>query len=201
MAKASWAVVNPSQGSGNKTVNVTSSGEHSGRNVRTTTLTITAANVTPVNVTVNQAGKPAYVQNNSDTASAAKGGQNVTISGTANSKKLTFTLGNGDLPISLPSTYTAASLSTNNGAEISGDPGATQEYNWSIVITVAANAGVTELSRQIIVTDEGGNADTCVLTQAAGSATLTVNKTTIELDYQGTAQSFNITSNTSWTIS
>lgn len=201
MAKASWAVVNPSQGSGNKTVNVTSSGEHSGREVRSTTLTITAANVTPVNVTVNQAGKPAYVQNNSDTASASKGGQNVTISGTANSKKLTFSLGTGDLSISLPSTYTAASLSTNNGAEISGDPGATQTYNWSIVITVAANAGITELSRQIIVTDEGGNTDTCVLTQAAGSATLTVNKTTIELDYQGTAQSFNITSNTSWTIS
>lgn len=201
MAKASWAKVNPSQGSGNKTVNVSSDGAHTGREVRSTALTITAANVTPVNVTVNQAGKPAYVQNNSDTATAAKGGQNVTISGTANSKKLTFTLGTGDLSISLPSTYTAASLSTNNGVEISGDPGATQEYNWSIVITVAANAGVTSLSRQIIVTDEGGNTDTCVLTQAAGSATLTVSKNTIELDYQGTTQSFDITSNTSWTIS
>lgn len=201
MAKASWAVVNPSQGSGNKTVNVSSDVAHTGREVRSTTLTITAANVTPVNVTVNQAGKPAYVQNNSDTATAAKGGQNVTISGTANSKKLTFTLGTGDLSISLPSKYTAASLSTTNGAEISGDPGATQEYNWSIIITVAANAGVTSLSRQIIVTDEGGNTDTCVLTQAAGSAKLTVSKNTIELDYQGTAQSFDITSNTSWTIS
>lgn len=201
MSKANWAVVNPSQGSGNKTVNVSSDGAHTGREVRSTILTITAANVTPVNVTVNQAGKPAYVQNNSDTAAASKGGQNVTISGTANSKKLTFTLGNGDLNISLPSTYTAASLSTANGAEISGDPGATQEYNWSIVITVPANAGATSLSRQIIVTDEGGNSDTCVITQTAGDATLSVSKTTIELDYQGTAQSFNITSNTSWAIS
>ena len=113
MAKASWAVVNPSQGSGNKTVNVSSSGEHSGRKVRNTTLTITAANVAPVEVTVNQAGKPAYVQNNSDTASAPKGGQNVTISGKANSQKLTFTLGTGDLSISLPSKYTAASLETD----------------------------------------------------------------------------------------
>lgn len=201
MAKANWAVVNPSQGSGNKTVNVSSDGTHTGREVRSTTLTITAANVTPVKVTVNQAGKPAYVQNNSDTASAAKGGQNVTISGKANSKKLTFSLGTGNLAISLPSTYTAASLSTANGAEISGDPGATQEYNWSIVITVPANEGTNTLTRQIIVTDEGGNSDTCVLTQTAGEATLSVSKTTIELDYQGTAQSFDITSNTSWTIS
>jgi hypothetical protein len=201
MAKASWAVVNPSQGSGNKTVNVSSSGEHSGRKVRNTILTITAANVAPVVVTVNQAGKPSYVQNNSDTASASKAGQNVTISGKANSQKLTFSLGTGDLNITLPATYTAASLETENGANIAGDPGATQEYNWSIVITVAVNSGVTELSRQIIVTDEGGNSDTCVLTQAAGDATLSVSKTTIELDYQGTAQSFNVTSNTSWTIS
>lgn len=201
MSKASWVLANPSQGSGNKTVNVSSDGAHTGREARSTTLTITAANVTPVNVTVNQAGKPAYVQNNSDTATASKGGQNVTISGTANSKKLTFSLGSGDLSITLPSTYTAASLSTTNGAEISGDPGATQEYNWSIIINVPANAGVTSLSRQIIVTDEGGNTDTCVLTQTAGSATLTVSKNVIELDYQGTAQSFDITSNTSWTIS
>lgn len=201
MAKASWAVVNPSQGSGNKTVNVSSSGEHTGRRVRNTTLTITAANVAPVEVTVNQAGKPAYVQNNSDTASATKAGQNVTISGKANSQKLTFSLGTGDLSISLPSKYTAASLETENGANIAGDPGATQEYNWSIVITVPANEGINTLTKQIIVTDEGGNTDTCVLTQAAGDATLSVSKTTIEIDYQGTAQSFDITSNTSWTIS
>lgn len=201
MAKASWAVVNPSQGSGNKTVNVSSSAEHSGRKVRNTILTITAANVVPVEVTVNQAGKPAYVQNNSDTASATKGGQNVTISGKANSQKLTFSLGTGDLNITLPSTYTAASLETENGENIAGDPGATQEYNWSIIITVPANEGITTLTKQIIVTDEGGNSDTCVLTQAAGDATLSVSKNTIELDYQGTAQSFDIISNTSWTIS
>jgi hypothetical protein len=201
MAKASWAVVNPSQGSGNKTINVTSSGEHSGRKVRNTTLTITAANVAPVEVTVNQAGKPAYVQNNSDTASAVKAGQNVTISGKANSQKLTFSLGTGDLNITLPTIYTAASLETENGANIAGDPGATQEYNWSIVITVPANDGINTLTKQIIVTDEGGNTDTCVITQAEGDATLSVSKTAIELDYQGTAQSFDIISNTSWTIS
>ena len=56
------------------------------------------------------------------------------------------------------------------------------------------------MSKQIIVTDEGGNTDTCVLTQAAGDAYLTVSKTAIELTYQGTAVSFNVESNTSWTI-
>lgn len=200
MAKADWAVVNPSSGSGNKTVNVSSSTEHTGRSARSTILTISAANVESKTVTVNQAGKPEYVQNNSDTATASKDGQNVTISGVSNSKKLTFSLGTGDLEISLPETYTAGGVSVNNGTEITGDPGATAQYNWSIVITVAANTTVASKSKQIIVTDEGGNTDTCVLTQAAGSATLSVSKTSVDLTYQGTAVSFDITSNTSWTI-
>ena len=201
MAKASWAVVNPSSGSGNKTVNVSSSGEHTGRSARSTVLTITAANVDAKTVSVTQQGKPEFTNNNSDTATAAKGGQNVTISGISNSKKLTFSLGTGDLSITLPTTYTAGGVSTNNGVAISGDPGATAQYNWSIVITVASNTTISSLSKQIIVTDEGGNTDTCVLTQTAGDATLSVSKTAIELTYQGTAVSFDITSNTSWTIS
>lgn len=125
----------------------------------------------------------------------------MTISGKSNSKKLTWSLGTGSLDVVLPATYTAASLSTNNGAEISGDPGASQEYDFSIVLTVPVNDSVSELSRQIIVEDENGNVDTCVLTQAAGAPTLSVSKTSIELEHTGEAVSFDITSNTSWAIS
>lgn len=200
MAKASWAKVNPSSGSGNATVNVSSEAPHTGRSVRTTTLTITAANVEEKKVAVTQQGKPAYVDAQ-DTATAAKGGQNVTISGKANSAKLTFTLGTGNLAVTLPNTYTAGGVSTNNGNAISGDPGAAAEYNFSIVLSVPKNNGLVELTRQIIVTDENGNTDTCLLTQAAGDATLSVSKTSIELAYTGEAVSFDVTSNTTWTIS
>ena len=201
MAKANWAVVNPSSGSGNKTINVSSSAEHTGRSARSTVLTITAANVEAKTVNVTQQGKPEFTNNNSDTATAVKGGQNVTISGISNSAKLTFSLGQGDLNITLPSTYTAGGVSTNNGAAITGDPGATAQYNWSIVINVGANTSISSLSKQIIVTDEGGNTDTCTLTQSAGDAYLTVSKTAIELTYQGTAVSFDVECNTSWAIS
>lgn len=201
MTKANWAVVNPSSGSGNKTINVSSSAEHTGRSARSTVLTITAANVEAKTVNVTQQGKPEFTNNNSDTATAVKGGQNVTISGVSNSKKLTFSLGTGDLNITLPASYTAGGVTTANGAAINGDPGATAQYNWSIVITVGENTAISSMSKQIIVTDEGGNTDTCVLTQAAGDAYLTVSKTAIELTYQGTAVSFNVESNTSWTIS
>ena len=201
MAKANWAVVNPSSGSGNKTINVSSSAEHTGRSARSTVLTITAANVEAKTVNVTQQGKPEFTNNNSDTATAIKGGQNVTISGVSNSKKLTFSLGTGDLNITLPTSFTAGGVTTANGTAINGDPGATAQYNWSIVITVGENTTISSMSKQIIVTDEGGNTDTCVLTQAAGDVYLTVSKSAIELTYQGTAVSFNVESNTSWTIS
>lgn len=200
MAKANWVNVDPSQGSGNATINVSSPTAHTGRNVRTTVLTITAANVDAKTVAVTQQGKPAYVDAQ-DTATAAKGGQNVTISGKANSAKLTFTLGTGALDISLPSNYTAGGVLTQNGNTISGDPGASAEYDFSITISVPVNTSTGTLTRQIIVTDENGKTDTCLLTQTAGDATLTVSKTAIELKYTGEAVSFDIISNTSWIIS
>lgn len=199
MAKANWVKVNPSSGSGNVNVNVSSIAEHTGRVARTTILTWKAANVANIERTVSQAGKPEYVDV-ADAASADKAGKVVTISGVSNSKKLTFSLGTGDLTITLPSTYTANSVSTSNGANISGDPGATAEYNFSISITVPANTSTTAKTRQIIVTDEGGHQDVCLLTSAAGDAYVTVAEGVIELDYQGTAVTVEVKSNTSWTI-
>lgn len=198
MAKATWCTVNPTEGSGNKTVNV--SGEtHTGRTARQTTLTISAANVEPVRVQVNQAGKPEFV-NSQDTAAVVKDGQVLTISGKSNSSKLTFSLGAGTLEMELPATYIANSLTVNNGEEISGDPGQNAEYDFSIQFTVARNETIRDLTRQLIVTDEGGHTDTCLISQAAGDSTLSVSKNTIELAYTGEAQSFDVISNASWTI-
>lgn len=200
MAKANWVKVNPAQGSGNATVNVSSITEHTGRKTRTTTLTWKAANVADVVRNVSQAGKPEYVDI-ADSAAADKGGKVVTISGVSNSAKLTFSLGTGDLTeITLPSTYTANSVNTSNGAAISGDPGALAEYNFSISITVPANDDIAAKSRQIIVEDEAGNRDVCTLTSAAGDAYITVQEGTIELDYLGTPVPWTVESNTSWTI-
>lgn len=199
MAKADWVKVNPAQGSGNATVNVSSVTEHSGRVVRTTVLTWKAAKVADVQKKVNQAGKPEYVDID-DAASSDKAGKVVTISGISNSRILTFSLGNGDLDISLPASYTANSLTTQNGAAISGDPGALAEYPFSIVVDVPANEGTDILTRQIIVTDEGGHQDTCTLTLAAGDAYITVAEGDIELDYLGTPVSVFVESNTTWTV-
>lgn len=98
---------------------------------------------------------------------AGQAGGNITISGKTNSSKLTFTLGTGDLVITLPAQYTAHSMATNNGAAISGDPGAAQEIDYSITIPIPVNGGTEELTRQIIVTADGGQTGVCLITQAA----------------------------------
>ena len=202
MAKANWVKVNPASGSGNATVNVSSTNEHTGRKARTTILTWKAANVADITRNVSQAGKPekdALVFDSA--ASADKAGKLVTISGVSNSEKLTFSFGTGDLTdIALPSTYMANSISTTNGAAISGDPGAAAEYNFSIAITVPANDEITAKTRQVIVEDAAGNRAICTLTSAAGDAYVTVQEGTIELDYHGTPVPWTVESNTSWSI-
>lgn len=199
MAKASWVKVSPASGSGDGSVAVSSTATHTGRNARSSTLTWKAANVTDVVRTVTQAGKPEYVDID-DSAASDKAGKVVTIAGVSNSAKLTFALGTGNLDITLPSKYTANSLQTTNGANISGDPGATAEYPFSISITVPANESTSAQTRQIIVTDGAGHQDVCLLTLAAGEAYITIATGDIELDYKGTAVTVVVQSNTNWTV-
>lgn len=199
MSKANWILVNPSSGSGNKSVSV-SANTHTGRSPRESDLTFSAPNCEDVVRSVIQAGKPEFTQYTEVTATAPKEGRVVTISGISNSSKLTFTLGTGQLDITLPATYTANSVTTSNGQNITGDPGATAQFNFSIAITVPANETIDALSRQIIVTDAAGNTTTCTLTQAAGDPYLRITEGDINLTYQGTAVSVSVESNTSWTV-
>ena len=87
------------------------------------------------------------------------------------------------------------SVSTENGANISGDPGATQQYAFSIQFAnVGANPTITAKSVQLIVTDDGGHTATCTITQAAGDPVLSVSPESVTLDWnaytEGTSASF-----------
>lgn len=200
MAYSSRLTPSKASGSGNDTVNVSANANNTGRNSRSTTITFSAANCSDVARTVVQAGKPETTTITS-TATATKAGGTVTITGTSNSSKLTFSLGTGDLSITLPSTYTAAGVTTNNGAAITGDPGATQEFTFSIAFTVGENTSTSSKSKQIIATDNAGNTATCTLTQAAGDAYLTVTPASVEIPWDASeSKSFTVSSNTNWTV-
>lgn len=201
MGYASWVTPNKTSGNGNDTVSWTGQA-HTGRSSRQTTATFSASGVESKVLTIIQAGAAEFVAMD-DTAAVSKTGGTLTISGTSNSSKLTFSLtGTNGIGLVLPTKYTAASIQTNNGAAITGDPGAAQQYAFSITFTgIEENTSVAALVSQLTVTTNGGQTDTCEITQAAGDAYLTISPTTINLTAAGTAVNVSVESNTSWTIS
>lgn len=200
MAYASWVSPNKTTGNGNDTVAWTGS-VHTGRSARTTSATFSASGVESKTLTIIQAGATEFVTVES-TAAVAKAGGTVTITGTSNSSKLTFSLtGTNGIGLTLPASYTANSVTTTNGAAITGDPGAVQQYTFSITFTgISENTTVDPRTSQITVTANGSQTSTCDVTQAAGDAYLTIDPTTINLTAAGTAVNVTVSSNTSWSI-
>ena len=207
MAYAQWLVPSKQSGSGNDTVNVTAGSNNTGRNSRSTNITFSASGVSDVVRQVTQAGKPEFVTIEATKSVSKSGVATLTISGTSNSSKLTFSLANGGtLVLTLPSSYIANSVQTDNGVAITGDPGASAEYSYSIAFTnIAENVTIDALTAQLIVTDNAGNEATCTITQAAGDATLSVSPDSVQLDWnacsESTSSSFTVTSNTNWSVS
>ncbi len=205
MAYASWANPNKTSGNGNDTVSWSASA-HTGREARQTTATFAASGVESKTLTIVQSGKTEFVSFDSATASVDKTGGTLTITGKSNSSKLTFALtGTNGIGLTLPAKYKANSVDTNNGTAIAGDPGAAQEYVFSITFTgIDENTTIDSKVSQLTVTPNSGSsaAQTCTITQAAGDAFLTISPNTITIPAAGTpAQSVTVSSNTNWTIS
>ena len=207
MAKAAWLTVSPMSGSGNQTIQNTGT-EHTGRVQRTTTVTGIASGVSPNRTyTVIQQPKAEFVSfDGGSEVSVAKTGGNLTITGKSNSAKLTFTLvdpneDENDLVLELPENYTAGGSSTANGVEITGDPGATAEYEFSIQFTgIAANTTINELTAAVKVEADGGQTAQITVKQTAGDPTFEFGRKSITLTAAGTAVSNTVVSNTSWTL-
>lgn len=211
MAKAAWLTVNPTSGNGNATVQNTGT-VHTGREQRETTVTGVAVGVSP-NKTykVIQKGKPEFVSfTNGAETTVGKAGGTLTITGKTNSSKLNFELVDlearavveGGLKLTLPSKYTAGGVETTNNVAITGDPGAQQEFEFSITFTgIAANTTIDELTAAMKVTTAGGQSAQIQIKQSAGDPVFSFGQKTITLEASGAAVSQTIVSNTSWELS
>lgn len=211
MAKTAWLTVAPASGNGNATVQNTGTA-HTGREQRETTVTGVAVGVSP-NKTykVIQKGKPEFVSfTNGAETTVGKAGGTLTITGKTNSSKLNFELVNletrvvvaGGLKLILPSKYTAGGVETTNNVAITGDPGAQQEFEFSITFTgIAANTTIDELTAAMKVTTAGGQSAQIQIKQSVGDPVFSFGKETITLEASGTAVSQTIVSNTSWELS
>lgn len=201
--KIGFVTFNPGSGDGDQAVTV--SGEkYEGRVQRTLQVEFGAeSGGVKKSATINQSPVAEFVKIDT-TASVGKEGGTVTINGTSNSTKLTFSLtpdGDHPLTLELPANYQAAGKTTNNGATIADDPGATGSFAFSIVFSgIAANTDVNDLVNTLKVTAEGGQTANTVITQTAGDPFLEIDKNVINLDVNGTPQTINVNSNIKWTI-
>lgn len=200
MAKPSWLNINPMQGSGNGTIN-NSASEHTGRVARVCTVTVTGVGVsTPDTYRVILEPKSEFVSyDNGDEMAIPKEGGNFTVTGKSNSSKLTFQWLN-TTDVTIPSSYMAGGMTTNNGSNIEGDPGASSEYIFSIELDFPSN-DVTEDVRTLVVKANGGQAAQITIKQAAEEATLSVTPKEITIPQDGSAVSVYVKSNTSWVVS
>lgn len=201
--KIGFVTFDPGSGDGDQAVTV--SGEkYEGRVQRTQQVEFSAeSGDVKKTATINQSAAAEFVRI-IPTASVGKEGGTVTINGTSNSTKLTFSLTpdkSHPLTLQIPASYQAAGKTTSNGAVIADDPGATGVFVFSIVFSgIAANTNINDLVNTLKVTTAGGQTDNTVITQTAGDPFLEIDKAVINLDVNGSAQTINVNSNIKWTI-
>jgi len=201
--KIGFVTFNPGSGDGDQAVTV-SSEKYEGRVQRTLQVEFGAeSGDVKKSATINQAPAAEFVKID-PTASVGKEGGTITISGTSNSTKLTFSLTpdkSHPLTLKIPASYQAAGKATNNGAVIAGDPGATGGFDFSIVFSnIPENANVNDLVNTLRVTAAGGQKANTVITQTAGDPFLEIDKDVINLNANGTPQTINVNANIKWTI-
>lgn len=201
--KIGFVTFNPGSGDGNQAVTV--SGEkYEGRVQRAQQVEFSAeSGGVKKAATINQAAATEFVKIDS-TASVGKEGGAVTINGTSNSTKLTFSLTpdkTHPLTLKMPASYQAAGAATASGATIADDPGATGSFDFSIVFSgIAANTSINDLVNTLKVTAAGGQIANTVITQTAGDPFLKIDKAVINLNANGTPQTINVNANIKWTI-
>ena len=197
MAKDSWLTVNPMSGKGNATLS-NSGTLHTGRLKRSTTVT---ASVIGLNAgksyAVNQEPSLESIVFDKTSFNVSEDASTVTITGKSNSPKITFSLDTGNnIPITLPTTYTANKVETSNGSAIAGDPGAKAEFSFSIAISIPKNTVGQRVGKILAVGSDVEIKAQATITQATSSYTVsyvkgdyidTINKTFEKVNYGGTA--------------
>lgn len=159
----------PKTGTGNAKVSISCS-ERTGR-VDTSPVTFTAKMdgfSVSKSVSVVQKGKPEFVTVNNSAVAVDKKGGTVTITGVSNTSKLSFSCTANEVTFS---SYTANGASATNGVAISGDPGASAQFAFSIPVTVSVNTTASSKTYTLNITAAGGQKTAVVLTQLASDFT------------------------------
>ena len=195
--------VDPSTGSGNTQLSVSATADRGNRVTQRATFKVATPGDGPSEqFTANHVAAAEFITPTSMSPAVPKDGGNVTITGTANSPIITFAKGSGEIVDGEIATisYTANGSAATSGTNIPNDPGATAKYTWSVSIPTTENPTVETRSQTITISGDSMEPVTITLQQAVGDAELSLNPDTVNIPQAGTAQTVQVTTNTTFTV-
>lgn len=207
MAIPSNLTVTPSSGSNNGAIKISSKTPYNGRNDRSSTITgkiVGESNSVTINVT--EEGFNEFVDIALTTVNVDKDGQTLTINGTSNSSKLTFSWDSNGIGIASVTTYKVnGSITASSGTDITGDPGANEVFEFEVTLTIPKNTTTSSRTSNLKVTANNSTSDSVSIVQAAGDKYLWLvieNNTfaKVKIPQSGEIKTVEILSNTDWTF-
>lgn len=200
MAYSSWLTPSPTSGSGNGTIANTAT-SHTGRSQRSTTVTVNPSTGTAKTYSVTQQALPEFLTVSSlETVDAND--TSFTLPGQSNSAKLTWSVNSaGTLGVSVPGTYTANGVATTNGANITDDPGASSQYNFSGIVSFSKNTTISTRTGSITITAGAGGAGlvkTISFSQSPASSAISISPTSATFIAAGYTNSVTVSTNSTF---
>ena len=200
----SWV---PKTGTGNAQIKINSTTPYKGRSNRTTEISgKIVGKSNSVTVTVVETAAAEYITPDGLSISVAKGGETIHVTGKSNSKLLTFTWKTNFGIANVTSFKVNSSTRATSGTAIVGDPGATGEYTYDVIVVVPKNETITARSATLEIKGEGSTVvKTITITQALGDSYLYLNSqgtttATVTIPKGGGEQTLKILSNDEWTF-
>lgn len=199
---------------GNGYVTHTCQGDYMGREQRTGYTTISTIETTPKTATVEfiQLGHEEYIQFDAPSYNATAAAGNVVITGKTNAPRLDFALTVNQGSMGEVQEYFSIDGGTtydqdSSGQVFVGDPGATGEISFTIIVEVAANSSTSSRYCTLTATGSQGVTRSCNIIQAASDSYIWVDEVgtsskTITFGAEGSRDSVDVDvfSNTSWEI-
>lgn len=181
MAKPTWITVSKSSGTGNDKIDVTAKA-YTGRNKRSGTITANATAGGTDSSAVEQSGKAEFIHLLTEQLSltADKSGQVISVSGKSNCANLKVSASALEEHVSIPGLVYALEVNgepdaawDNTESAVSGDPGASAEYSFTLKITVPANKTESLRGNTFSISNANASAssDAFTVSQQAGVKT------------------------------
>lgn len=202
--KQNGIVVSPSGGSGDTTLQVKAETANRGNRIaQLATFEVEGTGVVEKKQFVAK-HLPAneFIEFDNKNPAVDKDGGIITLTGTSNSSKITFSKGTGKIIEANISAikFTANGAEATSGTAISGDPGAKAKYDFSLILTAIANETIEARTQQIIATVNGGQKATATLNQTAGDPFIEVIPTSIDVPQSGSTVQVTVDTNTTFTV-